>query len=209
MMEIAPFLEIKPGVTALIGGGGKTSLLYALGRELRGNLKADQRDPAYLTLSNALAEAAYADGVARVQAVPEHVRQGLLETVIVPSTALTGLEEDAWFALSPLPPAEGGRRAYSAELMGFAVLAGKKTRDEARDFLLWLSTGDNALAPALHAGLVPLTVPAEAAGESALEALLLTLAREDSLRYPNPGCDFCQNREALEARLRQSLDLLA
>ena len=36
MMEIAPFLEIKPGVTALIGGGGKTSLLYALGRELRG-----------------------------------------------------------------------------------------------------------------------------------------------------------------------------
>ncbi len=98
---------------------------------------------------------------------------------------------------------------YSAELMGFAVLAGNMTRDEARDFLLWLSMGDNALAPALHAGLVPLTAPGEAAGESALEVLLLTLAREDSLRYPDPGCDFCQNREALEARLRQSLDLLA
>lgn len=33
-MDIAPLLNIRPGVTAIIGGGGKTTLLYALGEEL-------------------------------------------------------------------------------------------------------------------------------------------------------------------------------
>ena len=33
-MELAAFLEIRPGVTAVIGGGGKTTLLRALGEEL-------------------------------------------------------------------------------------------------------------------------------------------------------------------------------
>ena len=35
-MQIAPLLKIGRGVTALIGGGGKTTLLYALAEELRG-----------------------------------------------------------------------------------------------------------------------------------------------------------------------------
>lgn len=33
-MELKRLLDIRPGVTALIGGGGKTTLLYALGAEL-------------------------------------------------------------------------------------------------------------------------------------------------------------------------------
>lgn len=33
-MDIAPLLNIRPGVTAIIGGGGKTTLLYTLGEEL-------------------------------------------------------------------------------------------------------------------------------------------------------------------------------
>lgn len=33
-MEIAPLLKIAPGVTAIMGGGGKTTLLYKLGAEL-------------------------------------------------------------------------------------------------------------------------------------------------------------------------------
>ncbi len=33
-MELAELLEIRPGVTAVIGGGGKTSLLRTLGEEL-------------------------------------------------------------------------------------------------------------------------------------------------------------------------------
>ena len=34
-MEIAPLLHVTRGVTALIGGGGKTTLLYTLAEELR------------------------------------------------------------------------------------------------------------------------------------------------------------------------------
>ena len=33
-MELAALLEIRPGITAVIGGGGKTTLLETLGREL-------------------------------------------------------------------------------------------------------------------------------------------------------------------------------
>ena len=33
-MNIAEYLQIKPGITALIGAGGKTSLMYKLAREL-------------------------------------------------------------------------------------------------------------------------------------------------------------------------------
>lgn len=209
----ALFRRAAESGTPCLGADSWADVLYqgmfSLGRELHGSLKADQRDEAYRKLYNALAQAAYSGGIARVQAVPEHVRQGLLEAVIVSSSALAGLEDEAGLAVSPLPPPEGGRQAYSAELMGFAVLADEKTRDEARAFLEWLSTGDNALFPALQAGLVPMAAPAEAAGESAFARLLLSLSRGASLRYPDPGCDFCQNREALEARLRQSLDLLA
>ena len=35
-MELAALLEIRPGVTAVIGGGGKTTLLRTLGEELAG-----------------------------------------------------------------------------------------------------------------------------------------------------------------------------
>ena len=35
MEKLCDLLQVKPGVTALIGGGGKTSLLYHLAEELR------------------------------------------------------------------------------------------------------------------------------------------------------------------------------
>lgn len=35
VQKLSDFFEIKPGVTALIGGGGKTSTMYALAEELR------------------------------------------------------------------------------------------------------------------------------------------------------------------------------
>ena len=34
-MELRELLEIGPGLTALIGGGGKTTLMYHLAAELR------------------------------------------------------------------------------------------------------------------------------------------------------------------------------
>ena len=35
MQRLSDFFEIRPGITALIGGGGKTSTMYALAEELR------------------------------------------------------------------------------------------------------------------------------------------------------------------------------
>ena len=35
MDKLCDLLDIRPGVTALIGGGGKTTLMYHLARELR------------------------------------------------------------------------------------------------------------------------------------------------------------------------------
>ena len=35
-MTLSQLLDIRPGVTAVIGGGGKTTLLRALGEELAG-----------------------------------------------------------------------------------------------------------------------------------------------------------------------------
>ena len=34
-MTLSSLLSIRPGITALIGGGGKTTALYVLARELR------------------------------------------------------------------------------------------------------------------------------------------------------------------------------
>ena len=34
-MSLAALLGVEPGLTALIGGGGKTTLLYALAEELK------------------------------------------------------------------------------------------------------------------------------------------------------------------------------
>ena len=36
MNEFAEALQVRPGLTAIIGGGGKTTLLYRLARELEG-----------------------------------------------------------------------------------------------------------------------------------------------------------------------------
>ena len=35
MDKLCDLLDIRPGITALIGGGGKTTLMYHLARELR------------------------------------------------------------------------------------------------------------------------------------------------------------------------------
>ena len=62
-MQISSLLQIGRGVTALIGGGGKTTLMYTLAEELKGRGKViictstKIRQPEqYLTLFDATAE---------------------------------------------------------------------------------------------------------------------------------------------------------
>ena len=196
--------------------------MFSRGRRLRGVLKADLRDGDYVKLYNGLASCAYEGGLAGVTGAAEYVRQGLLACAAVRSTALAGLQDEEGLTVSALPLPEGGQKVYSAELMGFAFLGEKKIAGEAKDFLTWLGTGDHSAALALRTGLVPLTAAPEEETEpeketeaeqkperTAFEDLLVSLAEEGSLRYIDPASDYCKNRDALESRLRQSLDLLA
>ena len=139
----APFLAADSWADVLYQG------MFARGSELHGNLKTDLRDESCKALYNALAQAAYAGALADVSGAAGYVRQGLLPCAIVSSQTLAGLEDASGLRVFPLPQPEGGRAAYSAELMGFAVLAGKKTAGEAKAFLNWLAIGERgaALAP--------------------------------------------------------------
>lgn len=70
-MEIAPLLQVGRGITALIGGGGKTTLLYTLAEELRRqgtvivttstHIKCPERYPVLLNADGAEVKVALAE----------------------------------------------------------------------------------------------------------------------------------------------------
>ena len=188
------------------------ALLYegmlSLGQELHGSLELDVTNKNYVRLYNKLAEAAFSGGLVELSDGPAAVRQGLLPCAAVSSTAAVGQDGEAGAAVSLLPLPQKGERLYAAELMGFALLGERTAEGEAQAFLSWLAIGGRDGALALRAGLAPLTAGAALTAESALERVLLTLTEEGRLRFLDPESDYCQNREALEARLRASLDLL-
>ena len=180
--------------------------MLSRGKELHGAAEANRAEKTCVELYNALAAAVFAGGVRETGDPALCVRQGMLTCAIVPSTALAGLGEDDP-AVSTLPLPEKGKTVYSAELLGFAFLGDEESAGEAMDFLTWLAIGDRSASLALSAGLVPLTAPAEEPG-TPLQKLLCELSAGESLRFLDADSDFCQNRSALERRLRQGLDLL-
>ena len=180
--------------------------MLSQGKELHGAAETNRAEKAYTALYNALAAAVIAGGVRETGDPALCVRQGVLACAIVPSTALAGLGEDD-SAVSALPLPEKGKTVYSAELLGFAFLGDEESAGEARDFLTWLAIGNRSASLALSAGLVPLTAPEEEP-EAPLQKLLCEISAGESLRFLDADSDFCQNRSALERRLRQGLDLL-
>ncbi|MBQ9686056.1 MAG: extracellular solute-binding protein [Oscillospiraceae bacterium] len=180
--------------------------MFSLGRELTGLEKADARDESYRALYNRLAEAAYAGGLARLDAdAAAYVRQGLLPCAAVSSTVLAGIHDEALAVRLPPPPV-GGRALWSAELMGFVPLNAKSANAA---FLAWLTDGGRAAELALAAGLAPVTDGAADGTEDDLEALLLSLWQDQRLRYRPAGSDYALNRADCEQSLRRHLDLLA
>lgn len=180
--------------------------MLSRGKALHGVFETNRAEKTYIELYNALAAAVFAGGVGETDDPALCVRQGKLTCAIVPSTALAWLGEgDPAVSLLPLP--EKGKPVYSAELLGFAFLGDEEIAGEAMDFLTWLAIGNRNASLALHAGLVPLTVPEEEP-EAPLEMLLCELSAGGSLCFLDADSDLDRNRSALECRLRQGLDLL-
>lgn len=109
-MKLAPLLGIEPGVTAIIGSGGKSILLHTLSRELPGRVLlctsthflgyADMplvTDPTEEALRSALAES-------RVVCTARHSPGGKLVDCGIPYETLAGLAEYV------LVEADGSRR---------------------------------------------------------------------------------------------------
>ena len=182
-------------------------VMLSRGRQMSGSLLEDSRDAVYCELWNALAEAAYAGGLALVADPAEYVRQGLVPCAVVSSTALAG-SGAAGLRVSPLPAPAGGRAGFSGELMGFAAVDVGKHAAAVCGFLQWLATGERGPETALAMGLVPLTRDAGEGERSALDTLLMGLAERELLRWPPASLPYFAERESCEAELRERLDLL-
>ena len=181
-------------------------MMLCLGSELHGLRAKDLSNRDYGTAYNLLAGAAYWDGLtATDHPAAALVQSGYLPCAVVSSPALLGAEQEGYQIL-PLPRLRGG--TYLAMAEGLAVTApeGRSLRGAAA-FLTWLAENGRISSLALEAGLVPAAdVGAEAADP--LSAALVRMARSWEAHLPVPGCDWLQNREALEESLRQAIELL-
>lgn len=181
-------------------------MMLCLGSELHGLRARDISNKKYVTAYNMLAEAAYTGGLAAADySAAALVQSGYLPCAAVFSADLRGAETEGYL-IAPLPRLEG--RVYLAWAEGFAVTApeGRSLR-RVSSFLSWLMEDGRMASLALDGNLVP-ALSAEAEASGPLSAALLELARSYEPHLPAPGCDWLQNREALEETLRRAVKLL-
>ena len=130
-MSLAALLGVGPGLTALIGGGGKTTLLYALAKELgaRGSVLVSTstkiRVPAHLPVADPQTPAALAEALAAssplclgspwpggklaAPTLPFEALRAAADFVLVEADGSRGLPAKAHAAHEPVIPAPAGR----------------------------------------------------------------------------------------------------
>lgn len=139
-MKISPLLNIGRGVTALIGGGGKTTLLYTLSEELRGkgrvllctstHIRVPEQYPPVTGGADALREALEEHGVACVgtpteggkltaPTVPFEELAALADYVLVEADGAKGLPLKAHAAHEPVIPSNAQRVVLVVGADGF------------------------------------------------------------------------------------------
>lgn len=170
--------------------------------EFHADRAKDCFSPAFREAWNALAEAAFAGGIAVGDATALSLLQSGLPAAYVSSDTLCdGLPEG--YALT-VPDTQG--LPLLADLRCLAVMAteGRQQRGAAA-FLGWLFAGERPAALALKAGLIP-ALPG-GVGTEPLTELLLAL-RERTLWLPDGGSDYVKYRAAFEKEFRAVLDLI-
>lgn len=140
-MELWELLEIRPGVTALVGGGGKTTAMYTLARELsvKGTVICTTtthiRPPEHLPVRDGREEAALAaalsvhrclclgapaaEGKLTAPALPMEALEALADYVLVEADGSRGLPVKAHLPHEPVIPANAGQTVVLAGASGF------------------------------------------------------------------------------------------
>lgn len=140
-MEIAPLLQVERGVTALIGGGGKTTLMNTLSEELRRrgtvivttstHIQRPERYPVLLAAEAAAVSAALAEhgvvcvaetgpeGKLSAPALPFDVLSRLADFVLVEADGSKRLPLKAHAPHEPVIPACARRTVYVLGVDGF------------------------------------------------------------------------------------------
>ena len=172
---IASLLHIGRGVTALIGGGGKTTLLYALAEELRPlgtvvlctstHIRVPERYPPVTGGAVAIAAALAADGVIcagtpaengklTAPPVPFDELASLADYVLVEADGSRGLPLKAHAPHEPVIPANAGNVILVAGADGFGKPVSRVCHRPERWAALAGCAPDAAITPALEARVI-------------------------------------------------------
>ncbi len=170
-MDISALLAVEKGVTALIGGGGKTTLMYTLAEELRrrGTVIVTtsthiQRPEQYPVLTAAddvaaaLAEhgavcvaGETAEGKLRAPALSFEVLAALADFVLVEADGSRRLPLKAHAPHEPVIPPNARRTVYVVGADGFGHLIRQVCHRPERYAALCGAAEDNIVTPALEA----------------------------------------------------------
>ena len=168
-MRIAPFLNVGRGITALIGAGGKTTLLYTLAEELRagGNVLIAtsthiRRPERYETVTEPDAAAIRAalsrcgvvcagtpaeDGKLTAPGLPFETLAGLADYVLVEADGAHRLPLKAHAPHEPVIPDDAGRVILVAGLSGLGRPICESCHRPERFAMLAGAAADDPVAP--------------------------------------------------------------
>lgn len=140
-MELSTLLSIRPGVTALIGSGGKTTAMYLLAEELRRRgtvvccTTTHIRRPSHLPVLTTAPEEAVAEALSRCRclclgtpaengkltapALPMDRLASLADYVLVEADGSRGLPMKAHLSHEPVIPPEAGQTILLVGASGF------------------------------------------------------------------------------------------
>lgn len=175
-MNISALLEVEKGVTALIGGGGKTTLMYTLAEELRRrgtvlvttstHIQRPEQYPTLLTADAAAVTAALAthgvvcvagetaEGKLCAPALSFELLAALADFVLVEADGSKRLPLKAHAPHEPVIPANARRTVYVVGADGFGHPIRQVCHRSERYAALCGAAEDDIVTPALEAAVL-------------------------------------------------------